>query len=259
MHTYIVDPRAKKFRIFRGAGTPTFIGSTSPLHKHEYAEVHLVDRGYIVCTIEGAEYVLREGDAIIIPGGMFHRIKSGDEKRRHYSFQAELFVNKITRGHFPKELISTLFDNMKAGESGINTLYYICTELSGMNSHIIESDRDYKHAIGHFFDKRHNENVEIKDLAETLHLSVMQTQRLVKKHTGMTFGENVRSYRMKVADYLMETTDMTKEEIAREVGYSSYSGFWKARRLSHLVKPKKSENDNKKAQKKAKTVNETVK
>ena len=121
---------------------------------------------------------------------------------------------------------------MRAGDHGITTLAYICNSLTGIVSYTMAENRDYKHEIGHFFDKRHNENVEVKHLANELHLSEMQTQRLVKKYTGMTFGENLRSYRMNVANYLAETTDMSLEEIAREVGYASYSGFWKARQKS---------------------------
>ncbi len=228
-NSYIVDEKAKKFRIFKDAEPPTFIPTPSPLHKHEYAEVHLIAAGYNVCTVEGIKYVLDPGDALIIPRGMYHAVGSDDEKKVHFSFQVELPTETVEKRHFPKEFIKELFERMARGDQSLGTLSYICTELAKISYYKLDEANDYRHAIGDFFDKRHHENVEIKDLAATLHLSRMQTQRLVKQHTGMTFGENLRRYRMRVAEYLMTNSNMTNEEIARAVGYSSYSGFWKAR------------------------------
>ncbi len=229
-NSYIVDERAKKFRIFKDIDPPTFFPTNSTLHKHEYAEVHLVSSGVGICTVEGVKYILEPGDALLIPKETYHQTcDSEDNKRVHFSFQVELPTKTIERLHFPKEFIKYLFERMALGDHSIGTLSYICAELSRVSYYKVDMVNDYRHMIGNFFDKRHHENVEIKDLAETLHLSKMQTQRLVKQHTGMTFGENLRKYRMKVAEYLMSNSDMTNEEIARAVGYSSYSGFWKAR------------------------------
>ena len=227
-NSYLIDERNKKFRIFKDEEPPSFKPAASPLHKHEYAEVHLVSDGCSDCTIENTVYRLKPGDALLVPPGAYHMVYSDLAKSRHFSFQAELGCKNIVKMHFPEEFIVTLFNKMASGDHSINTLSYICAELSGAVFYRREAISDYKHAIGDFFDRRHHENVEIEDLAAVLHLSKMQTQRLVKKHTGMTFGENLRTYRLRVAEYLMEKSDMTKEEIARAVGYSSYSGFWKA-------------------------------
>ena len=229
-NSYIIDERTKKIRIFKDEEPPAFKLSASPLHKHEYAEVHIVGTGHSICTVENVDYELLEGDALLVPPAAYHMVHSDDLTRRHFSFQAELSCTRPVKMHFPKEFIKELFERLSSGDHSIGTLSYICRELSGISCYRREAINDYKHAIGNFFDKRHHENVEIEDLANTLHLSKMQTQRLVKKHTGMTFGENLRTYRLRVAEYLMKNSDMTKEEIARSVGYSSYSGFWKAQK-----------------------------
>lgn len=229
INSYIVDEKTKKFRIFRDDKPPTFKPTKSPLHKHEYSEVHLVSTGYLKCTVEGTVYILRDGDTLLIPSGAYHSTDSDDISRVHFSFQVGLEASKIVKRHFPKEFIADLFSRLASGDNSIGTLSYICTELAGTTHYKIENTYDYKYVIGNFFDKRYHEKIGIKDLAAVLHLSKMQTQRLVKKHTGMTFGENLRKYRIKVAEYLMSNSKLTNEEIARSVGYSSYSGFWKAR------------------------------
>ena len=227
--SYSICPQDNFFRIFGSVIKPTFKVDLSPIHKHAYSEVHIVEKGNITIFINGEEYFLESGNAIIIPKNLFHRIISGTEIRRHYAFQTDIFTSSIAVAKFPEALISSLFGQMEIGKSGINILSYICLELTQTSLYQIENEYDYKHTIGNFFDKRHNEDVKVKDLASVLNLSVMQTQRLVKKYTGMTFGENIQTYRIKVADYLLSTTNLTKEEIAYQVGYQSYSGFWKAR------------------------------
>lgn len=39
------------------------------------------------------------------------------------------------------------------------------------------------------------------------------------------------SYRIKVADFLEKNTGMNQSEISNYVGYSDYSGYWKAKKL----------------------------
>ena len=226
--SYIIDEKAKKIKIFRDDDPPTFKPGASPLHKHEYAEVHLVGSGWIDCAVENVSHRLYSGDALLVPCGAYHRVESKDNNRLHFSFQAELPSGEVKKKHFSAEFIMDLFDRLASGDSGISTLSYICAELSGVELYKPEPERDYRHSIGNFFDKRHHENICVADLAEELHLSKMHTQRLVKRYTGMTFGENVRKYRLRVAEYLMKNSSITKEEIAEYVGYSSYSGFWKA-------------------------------
>lgn len=228
--SYSFDEAAERIKIFKDDGIPSFNPSTSPLHKHEHAEVHLIIKGDMRFTVEGSTYKLCAGDAILIPSGFFHMTESEDNERVHFSFQTKMSQREIVIKQFPKDFLSELQRKLKNGEDCINHLFFICAELGNINHYKSDSQTDYKHIIGHFFDKRHQENVQIKDLSETLHLSKMHTQRLIKKHTGMTFGENLRSYRMRVADYLTQNTDMTEEEIARYVGYRSYSGYWKAKK-----------------------------
>jgi AraC-like DNA-binding protein len=229
---YKLNRNTDNVRIFSGTQPLSFYHHASPLHKHENAEIHLVEKGYLRCTIEGKEYLLNPGDALLIPGGFFHKTFEGPPDRRHLAFQADLVCHSVKEEHFPAEFVSDLFERMMRGEPCISTLYYISVSLANIQTHFVEKEKDYKHEIGVFFDKRHAENVEVKDLASALHLSEMQTQRVLKKYTGMTFGENLRSYRLKVADYLANTTNMPLEEIARKVGYNSYSGFWKAKQKS---------------------------
>lgn len=226
---YTVDEGAKRYRIFFEQGIRTCIPIPSPLHKHEHEEIHIAIHGKMTVTVENVEYELQEGDSIIIPRGAYHATLPCDECIHRFSFQADLEDCKLMKRHFPTDFILELYERLLVGDECINYYSFICSELAGAHFFKAKLESNYRFEIGNFFDKRHHENIGIEDLAQELHLSKMQTQRLVKLHTGKTFGENLRSYRIKVADYLLANTDMTNEEIATYVGYRSYSGYWKAR------------------------------
>ena len=65
-------------------------------------------------------------------------------------------------------------------------------------------------------------------LAAQLYLSERQTRNLVKKYYGQEYKTLIIKQRMEFADMLLEDTTRSLEEIAEEVGYRSYSGFYQA-------------------------------
>ena len=73
------------------------------------------------------------------------------------------------------------------------------------------------------------ESVGEEALADYLHVSVTHAHRLVQKHAGVTFTEELTLRRLKVANYLVKYKGMNLTEAAEAVGFGSYTGFWKAR------------------------------
>ena len=68
----------------------------------------------------------------------------------------------------------------------------------------------------------------IVGLSKLLYLSERQTRRLVQKEFGADYKQLIIQERMKVADILLRKTPQTLEQIAQQVGYQSYSGFYLA-------------------------------
>ena len=87
---------------------------------------------------------------------------------------------------------------------------------------------DYGFLIFEFFSRNYKEQVRLCDLAELLHLSNRQAERLVLEHTGRSFREELAATRVRIANQLLKTTDMSLAEIAEYTGYRSYAGLWKA-------------------------------
>jgi len=74
----------------------------------------------------------------------------------------------------------------------------------------------------------YNKDITLDDVAQKLKLSPKQTARLIVESTGNSFRQEIPRLRIEAAQHLMESEDLTLEEVAELVGYSSYSSFWKA-------------------------------
>jgi len=224
---YYIENEKIKLKINHDGKLPPKIPASTPMHNHGNAEIHIVLINEITCVVNGEEYKLKVGDAIFIPAGTFHYVKSSD-KRSAIAFQVDSDITEVMQKKFSQGFIDAFWETWKNGESITNYFVFICNEFFDFITRGEMVVDNYKYTIGEFFARNYNYDVRVSDLAKKLHLSEMQTQRLVKKYTGKTFVENLRAYRINVADYLMGTTDMTKEEISKYVGYASYNGFWKA-------------------------------
>lgn len=65
-------------------------------------------------------------------------------------------------------------------------------------------------------------------IAEAVHYSSSQLQRMLRDEFGMTFGELLREIRIRNACGLLKTTDYPSESIALWSGYTSRDGFYQA-------------------------------
>lgn len=68
-------------------------------------------------------------------------------------------------------------------------------------------------------------NISLVYIAEKLHISPSYLSRLFKKETGKTFIDYLKEYRLKKACELLINTNLRITEIAKTVGYDSYSYF----------------------------------
>jgi AraC-like DNA-binding protein len=70
-----------------------------------------------------------------------------------------------------------------------------------------------------------NPEFQVATLAEKLNLSRSYMARKVKKKTGLTPGELIKTYRMEKASLLLEENSGNISEIAYAVGYKSLAYF----------------------------------
>lgn len=214
-----------------------FYSSTVPtpnLHKHNYAEIHVVAKGDICLRYDTQRIDIQSGSVFLIPENKLHVFERYTEGLVHTAFLIESKNNDFKCLSLPPQLLECFFNEIEAcekhGDYAKISAYIsiICCDLFPESRLSSQRVTDHAFLINNFFSMNYTKDVSLSDLAAELHFSEKQTERLVLSHTGTTFKKAMVAYRMSIADHLAETTDLSFAEIAEKVGYNSYNGFRKA-------------------------------
>lgn len=214
------------------------VPSTNRFHKHNYAEIHVITGGNAVFHIGDHVHTTDNANVMLIPRGVFHCCTGQDHNTIHTAFQIDYPVSEFLSCQISTDTVRDFFTEIEqCGTTGnfSKIAAYIalfCSYLCRDETLPVHPVRDYGFLINEFFSKYYSNDLHLSDLANALHLSERQTERLVIVHTGNTFKEELTTIRMTVAKELLRSSDMSLGEISQYVGYHSYAGFWKAMKRS---------------------------
>ena len=226
-------------------------------HKHYFIEFHYVYAGEVTVVLprEGREIRLLPGQILLLPKDSYHGVTTERKtvERMCFNFSAECgnaksspFVQMYQSSDramvFEDEEIrqllrqcrqlqqsgSGLFTEAQQGLLLLSVVLRIFSRLSEKGIlRLPEEDHSLRqrwiiedHIELHFAD-----NTGLEGLAKTLFLSERQTRKLVKKFMGEDYKNIIIRRRMELAEIYLANPDKSLEEIAWQVGYSSYSGF----------------------------------
>lgn len=85
--------------------------------------------------------------------------------------------------------------------------------------------------------EQHYRTITIQELTSVFHFQEDYFNRLVKSKTGMTYSAYVQQIRLNKAEYLLQNTDKTIEEITELVGYHNRGFFYKLFRKKYGMTP----------------------
>lgn len=230
----ILTVSGEKHKAFFMNGFHKISEPASNLHKHKYAEIHLSANGNALFNADGRKLPLDMGSIMIIPKGVFHCCAQKDESTIHTAFQIDFKTDEIKTAFIGNDI---LFDFIKEIESAKASGNYskisscislFCNYLDLGKPAQTHPVTDYGFLIHEFLSLHYNDNIRLCDLANELHLSERQTERLVIQHTGKTFKNTLSDIRVTTAKQLISSSAMSQSEAAKYVGYESYAGYWKA-------------------------------
>ena len=183
---------------------------------------------------------------IVIPDNVYHIYNYVAPGSRRITFLIDtpmictsiidtpMICTSIRHATFPVTLVPLLcqeiqlFSHTGADNRMKSLLSYICTPLFETKNKPLLPVKNRQFIINEFFAKNYNADVTLYDLAQELCLGIKQTEREVKKYTGNSFRDELRRKRIEMANILMKTTDFSLTKISELVGYTTYSGFFKA-------------------------------
>ena len=86
----------------------------------------------------------------------------------------------------------------------------------------------YIDIMDEFFTHLPLKNPTLTELANRLHLSISQTQRLIKNHYSLSFQQKLIQTKINYSKRLIATTSLSLEAVSEQIGYSSYNAFFEA-------------------------------
>lgn len=233
----------RQFEIPVGAARKTcvlgrgFYGHTAPtrtLHTHNYAEIHVIAKGSVKLLLGGTTLQLQAGDVVLVPENTFHMYTDYSPDAAHTAFLVECHAREAHTHRQPTELLLHFLEAIRESEKTGNMasvapyLSLLCGAFFPEETATTQPVTDHAFIIHNYISRHYAQEPNVEELARRLHFSPRQTARLVQQHTGMTFKNAVLTYRMAVARHLAENTDLSLAQIAQQVGYRTYNGFWKA-------------------------------
>lgn len=200
------------------------------LHKHRYTEIHLIAEGTCEYLIGSQKISVEPGQALAIPAGIFHQCTTAEAQAKKTAFQIPIPLKDPTKKSLLPTLAKTIIQKIEQEEDSGSLsamLALVCTDFVPTQA-LIRPLRDPAFIIHERLANEYYNDLTLEDIAADLKLSKKQTERLILKHTGNTFRNEIARRRIEAAQHLLATEDITLAEAAERVGYKSYSGFWKA-------------------------------
>ncbi len=229
-------------------------------HRHAYMECHYVYKGALEFNVNGKMITVPEGTALLIAPDTFHSFSliTPDSKRVVFQFNGDKLRGKLFTGDYLlKRKSFSLMDNLEREIALIRStnqyhmlaeyvklLFYelICdTDETSNPSAALPTDR--KLQIYELVNNSLAAQPTLESVAKEIHVSPRQLNRIMLELFQMNFTEYLTATRLEHARHLLEQTDITLKEISRQVGLSSYSGFWRAFKKKYGVSPSRNDSN----------------
>ena len=223
----------KEYRAFLQDGFYVSPKTDTALHKHNYAEVHVLGEGKAQFLIDNQTLTVNGPAVLTIPAPRMHCCIYQDENLLHTAFQTDCRADAVRIYPIENGMVKAFFHEIEkcrlTGNYSAIALYIpvFCNRYH-QEKHAVTEIKDYNFLISEFFILNYDKDVYLSNLAEQLHISERHAERLVLQYTGHSFREELVAVRMRIANQLMQAENASLEQIAKYVGYRSYSGFWKA-------------------------------
>lgn len=222
-------------------------------HCHGEYELHILLAGRCRVAVQERLLQLSSGQSLLLPPGEYHNPDAveGDFLRFSLSFSPEspqlqhalqLVLPESMVLPLPKELLQLcedIFQECAAGnpfktelkQAMLTQLMIRLLRLLGLQElqrtqpdSLSEDQRINR--IDDYFEKHFSEPAGEEALAQMLHLSRRQLDRVLWKHYGMGYRQKLILARMDHAAWLLRTTPLPISRIAEQIGYTSDSAFF---------------------------------
>ena len=251
------------YEIEHGIGTGHFMlyerdSHVFPLHMHRCYEFVLMVSGEMNMRIEKQEYLLKEGDLVLIKPNRLHSYDSppgSDGKCLICVFSNDLIAavsDSLTRYKLPSPLIHNVLPFYREMFMGMNENKNIATikgflyTLCGLFCENMDTDTEDDIAkdtvllrdIFIYLENNMSEACTLKGMAATLGYHPAYISRYFTQIVGIPFYAYVQSLKMDRACYLLMNTKDSVLSIAIQCGFTTLSSFNRTFKIAKGMTPR---------------------
>ena len=231
---------------------------------HDCCEICFCVENCLTMNVGGNEYELSPGDFLLIMPGLPHNaVYRPEEKKKYFDIMFEFpymekddeknrplstKLNKLSRlglasqGTCPVDRIRSILDKMEKELTEKNTGWFFllrgyCLEflincLREVIGPVTERPPEMNNlnlamGITKFMHDNYGKRITLMDVAEAIHVSPRHAQRIFKDLFGTTYAKALTLYRISHAKSYLVNTDLSIDDIAEMVGFSSSQPLYK--------------------------------
>lgn len=210
-----------------------------PLHLHQCYELIVLSSGEMTVAVDGRDYTLVPGKAIMIFPNQLHALRSDHSEHCLCIFSPHLIQayasamnnlmpksNLFTIDPYLQQALQALHnDSSTAEKKGV--LYSACAQFHKQASFNTRTPgkEGLLQSIFRFVESEFAGDCTLLSLSDRLGYDYSYLSRFFKKSVGMSFNTYVNHYRLSHACYLMEDHRLSILSCALDSGYTSMRSF----------------------------------
>ena len=149
-------------------------------------------------------------------------------------------VNELNLGAENETFIPDYDSRIEAGSLFTNITESISRICAAINSRHDERNLKFDlSVIGYIDENITNPGLYTRLVTDFFHISELRLQSIVRRQADKSFLEYVESKRMNISMELLQKTDFTISQIAKECGYANENSFYKTFRRFYNMPPGK--------------------
>lgn len=132
---------------------------------------------------------------------------------------------------------------LDSGEKDIEAIHWGgMTDFAIREQSLKAKERNVELEVKKYIREHMTDDINVKDIAETLHFNAQYLMRSFKSKTGYCIMEYITKTRMETSKKLLKDTDLPVKEVATLLGYGDYAYFTRVFRKEFGVSPTKFRN-----------------
>lgn len=228
-------------------------------HSHHHFELHFVQEGSCAFLCDGAAVTVSPSELLLLPPKLYHKVDriggscsklclsfsilrderetNADDDRFYEAFYRNRQPVVLSGSPALTEKLSEINRLLEAPKSFLTReqlrvacnsfllLLYICLSEEKESAAVYDTSPTDEYIIDNFFALNFMSNSSKELLAEKIHVSPRQLQRILKNKYGKNYREKMAEIRIAVATGFLRNSDKKISEISEILGYSTPANF----------------------------------